>query len=57
MDTQAEAGGLRVEAEQGGVALRFDLHLAGGTGRIAGRDRKEPAHGNQAQDMQHARGP
>ena len=57
MDTRAEAGGLRVEAEQGGVALRFDLHLAGGTGRIAGRDRKEPAHGNQAQDMQHARGP
>ena len=55
-DAQAEAGGLRVEAEQSRVALQFDLHLAGGAGRIAGRDREEPAPGNQAQDMPHAQG-
>ena len=56
-DAQAEARGLRVEAEQSRVALRFDLHLAGGAGRIAGRDREEPAPGDQAQDMPNARGP
>jgi len=55
-DAQAEARGLRVEAEQSRVALRFDLHVARGTGRIAGRDRKEPAPGDQAQNMPHARG-
>jgi hypothetical protein len=36
---------------------RFGLHLAGGAGRIAGRDREESAPGDQAQDMPHARRP
>ena len=56
-DAQAEACGLRVAAEQCCVALRFDLHFAGGAGRIAGGDREEPATGDQAQDMPNARGP
>ena len=55
-EAQAAARELRVEAEQSRVALRCDLHLAGGAGRIAGRDREEPASGGQAQDMPHARG-
>ena len=44
-NTQAEASGLRVEAEQSRVALRFDLHLAGGAGRIAGRTSVSPELG------------
>ena len=55
-DARAEARGLRVEAEQSCVALGFDLHVAGGAGRIARRDREGPAPGDQAQDMPHARG-
>ena len=57
MEAQAEAHGLRVEAEQSRVALRFFLHLAEGAGRIAGGDREEPAPGDQVRDMPDARGP
>ena len=56
-EAQAAARELRVEAEQSRVALRCDLHLAGGAGRVAGRDREEPAPGDQTQDMSYARGP
>ena len=48
-----EARGLKSKRSEPST-LRFDLHLARGAGRIAGRDREASAPGDQAQDMPHA---